>query len=255
MIRRLNYTGRVKIRRDDVAVQIQELDGQPTVTASTKLGEYAFPDEAMLFLEAYRQTTWMRFPFGTVGNPATPDTAREILSEFDGVEGILFRLKVTQPGERPVLLGVADRVSSGQPDERVDRDPLLPVVPSNLGDELWRIDLTDEPRLLVNRSAVSDWRQLAASPIFVALIYPAVLRQILETVIINNQHRDVDDDYDWQSRWLKFAILLPGVDRQLPERQDESAARMWIDDAVVAFAHRLELAKKFVDAWQPLGDH
>jgi hypothetical protein len=253
MIRRLNYTGRVKVRREDVAVTVDAYEDGFAVSAGLSLEDYDFPSDAYVYLEAYRQTTWTRFPYGTVGNIQSPPIEQRALGEFGYPEGILFRLKVTKSGDKHVLLGVADRIPVGLPADDADRDPLLSVYPAHLGDELWQLDLSDEPRLLVNKTVVSDWRQLATSSIFVALVYPAALRQILETILLLCQHRDADDEFDWKSRWLRFSRGLPGVDRELPEKDDEEGAKLWISDAVSAFAKKLKLGEKFANAWQPIG--
>lgn len=253
MIRRLNYTGRVKIRREDVSVHVTPIEGGFAVSATAKLEDYGFPPDALISLEAYRQTTWMRFPHGTVSGLQAPPLEERVLSEFDFPDGILFRLKVTQSGERHLLLGVADQIPAGEPDSDADMDPLLPVFPAQLADEIWQLDLAAEPRLLVNKSVVSDWRQLALSPTFVALVYPAALRQILDSILFWHQHRDFDDEFDWRSRWLRFAILLPGVDRELPGKDEEEATRLWIGEVVAAFANKLKLGEKFCAAWQPIG--
>lgn len=251
MIRRLNYTGRVKIFRSDVRLATHAAKDGLSFDAQVRLLDYALPAEALVFVEAYRQTTWMRFPFGTVANLQPPPPEQRRLSEFDSPEGILFRVKVTQAKDEHILLAAADRIPLAEPDKDADKESLLPVVPAELGDELWRVDLDDEPRLLVNKSATSDWQQLALSPVFVSLVYPSALRQVLNNVLASG-HRDTEDDTDWRSKWLRFASLQPGMDPELPPKENgEEAALHWVDDAVAAFAKKLTLRDKFTEAWQP----
>lgn len=99
------------------------------------------------------------------------------------------------------------------------------------------------------KATAPDWRQLAQSPVFFALVYPAVLRQVLANVLAGG-HRDTDDDTDWRSRWLRFATLQPGMDPQPPEKQEGlEAALRWEEDAVAAFARKQALKEKFTAAW------
>jgi len=253
MIRRLNYTGRIKIHRADVRLATREDDGALSFDADLRLHDYELPAEALVFVEAYRQTTWMRFPFGTVANLLPPPTEQRRLAEFDSADGIRFRVKVTQAHDEHILLAAADRIPLAQPEDDAERESLLPVVPAELGDELWRVDLSDEPRLLVNKSAASDWRQLAKSPIFVSLVYPSVLRQVL-TDILADGHRDTDDEADWRSNWLRFAARLPGMNPHPPEKDEgEEAAARWVEDAVAGFARKLALKAKFTEAWHSKG--
>lgn len=87
---------------------------------------------------------------------------------------------------------------------------MLPVVPYDLGEQLWRVDFEVEPSLLVNK-AVGDWRAVSLSPGFVALVYPAVLREVLTRTLLFEKHFDLDDPEEPLSRWLRFASLLPGM--------------------------------------------
>ena len=94
MIRRFNYTNRIRILRKDVPIKLREEDGKIFFDADlSALKEYDLPLESFVFVEAYRQTNWMRFKFGQVG-AITPEKNRH-LSQFETPEGILFRVKVT----------------------------------------------------------------------------------------------------------------------------------------------------------------
>src|SRR5437016_2570906 len=98
-ISRLNYTGRKRLNRKDVQILLLEPSGGPlSFEAKLKLAEYKFPADALVFVEAYRQTQWMRFTFGKVGAVVPPVDRR--LTEFDSPDGILFRVRVTSSSDR-----------------------------------------------------------------------------------------------------------------------------------------------------------
>ena len=118
-IRRLNYTGRKRIKREDVSILLH--DNPAMFDADlTRLAEYALPKDAFVFVEARLQTRWMRFKYGTVG-AITPDPDRR-LTEFDSAEGIRFSVKVTATSDKAgKLLAEADRIPvcfSGENQER-----------------------------------------------------------------------------------------------------------------------------------------
>jgi hypothetical protein len=72
-IRRINSTGRKKIVREDARIFVRtDSDGVLTFDAVLDLTNYNLPEDACVFVEAYRQTTFMRFPHGTVGAPQPP---------------------------------------------------------------------------------------------------------------------------------------------------------------------------------------
>lgn len=145
------------------------------------------PPESLVFVEAYRQTVWMRFAWGTVGALQAP--ADRTLAEFDSTEDILFRVRVTSLGtpEEPhgLLLAEADRICLRGPEETEEnRDTIFPVVPTELGDELWKVSFENErPRLLVNLRAAGNYKQFTLHPAFIALVYPAAMREVLWRIV------------------------------------------------------------------------
>jgi hypothetical protein len=249
--RRLNYTGRQRITRGDVRITACERAGQPpTFDAAIRMEGYRLPADALVCVEAYRQTRWMRFDFGTVGALVPPlDRA---LTEFESLDQILFRVKVTSAsGDRQgLLLAEADQIPIRRPeDSEEERIPLFPVAPDDLGAEVYRVDFSDgPPKLLVNRT-VGDWRQVAQSPPFRSLVYSAALRQILTRILCIERYGDIDDAEDWRSRWLRFAVGLSGVG-DVPDTEDLDACEVWIDAAVAAFARQFQMTDQFHTFWR-----
>jgi len=253
MIRRFNYTGRVLIRRPDTRVTLTNAEPQFAFDVDLNLASYNLPPEARVFFEAYRQTTWMRFDFGRVGAIQRPDDRR--LIEFDSPEGILFRVKVTAPGDRHTLLAEADRIPLVKTEEQeTPRTPLLPVKPQKLGDEIYRLDFSspeNRPLLLINSDA-GEYSLIARAPAFMSLVYPAVFREVLTRVLVIDQHDDYDNPEDWRSQWVRFAMLSPGLG-EIP-KPDETEDRLdWIENAVSAFAKRIQVRSKFAEFWREGG--
>ncbi len=154
-IRRINSTGRRRIARSDVAVLVQpDAEGVLEFDATLDLAGYELPADALVFVEAYRQTTFMRFPHGTVAAPMCPAGVSRRLTEFASPERLLFRVKVTSSGDRfGLLLAEADQIPVNEDEEQPEhRMPLLPPRPEDLGQEVWRVDFSgaDGPYLLVN---------------------------------------------------------------------------------------------------------
>ncbi len=248
MIRRINYTGRVKIHQSSVRLAMVDIEGSLGFDAHLDLEEYELASDAQVFVEAYRQTTWMRFAFGTVGALQMPERLARRLTEFDSGEGVLFRVKVTQSTNEHILLAAADRIPLQEKGADSDNESLLPVVPKDLGEELWQITFNPEPYLLVSKSATADWNQLSLSPLFQGLVYPAALRIVLSRAL-SSGIRDTEDDGSWESKWLRFATLLPGMPTDLPKEDDDDDEVVWIEDAVRAFSKKLLLCQKFSAKW------
>jgi len=250
-VRRLNYTGRQRLHHADMRFTIHTGgDGSPTFDADLSFDRYCLPSNAPVFVEAYRQTTWMRFPFGKVGRLHPPDDRR--LTEFDSPEGVRFRVRVTSPVEPIGLeLAEADRIEPRKPEEKPEnRTPLLTVVPSqNMGDRICRVDFGDGdyPLLLVN-AAVGNWKEVVRQPAFISLVYPTALEQILGRILFIENYSETDDAEDWRSQWLRFASLVLDVGNP-PALDEREQCDEWIDNAVAAFCRKFRTLKRFFEYW------
>jgi len=234
-IRTLNYTNRKRIRREDARITVRDKEGRTSFDATLNLDEYQLPSDARVFIEAYRQTQYMRFDFGVASAIIVP--ANRTLRSFDSAEGVLFRVKVvTKIDPHGLLLAEADQIRPRRStDEDQNRIPLLPVVPSDsMGDEIWRLEFDDQQTLLLLNSSLGDWRAVARDPVFISLVYPSVFRTVLWRIVHIEKHQDTEDPDDWRSRWLLFAVSLPGVSDP-PGDNEGNHLDDWIDTAVGAF--------------------
>lgn len=245
---RLNFTGRRRISHDHVKISVATQDPQITFSARMSLETYGFPATATLIVEAYRQLELCRFEFGTVTRPIPPPICR--LAEFGTLDGVKFRLKVVS-SDKPHgrLLGVADRiVAINEALDRTRRIPLLNVKGHDLGREIWKLDFTDEPILLINYR-LANKHALARSSVFQAMVLPEVLRAILNRVLLVDQYRYFEDEDDWAARWLRFASSFPGVG-DVPDDPDMDLDMEWIDSAVSAFCQWRGTDRLFREFWR-----
>ena len=229
-IRRINFTGRHRLHAGDVDIEIHDATPPRIVVAKLELDSYGLPSDASVYIEAYRQTPYMRFACGTVEELKI--TNELSLDEFDSPEGVKFRVKVTSasPATRGRLLAEL----SGIYDRR--RESILAVVPhSDLDQEVFRIDFAEEPILLVNNK-LDRWKEAVTEPMFVSLVFPAAFRTILTRILHIEGNTDSDDVDDWQSRWLQFAKSLVGRSEPPLEIDDPAQIDEWIETAVAAFS-------------------
>ncbi|MEZ6122228.1 MAG: hypothetical protein R3C49_03505 [Planctomycetaceae bacterium] len=245
---RLNFTGRKRISHDHVRISVTADNGQYSFSARMNLESYRFPESAAVIVEAYRQLELLRFEFGSVVRPIPPPNCR--LTEFGSLDGVRFRVKVVSTdAPRGQLLAVADRITAT--DEalgRVRRIPLINVKGHDLGREIWKLDLTDEPLLLINYR-MANKHSLVRSPMFQSLVLPSVLRTILTRVLLIDGYRQFEDDDDWAARWLRFAASFPGVG-EVPEDEDPEMDAEWIEGAVSAFCLWRGVDRLFREFWR-----
>jgi hypothetical protein len=254
MISRFNYTGRTKLRSQWIRITVHE-DSPRRFDAELNFQEGNFPPDAAVYLEATSSgsATMMRFDFGTVASIAAPPD--RVLTDVSG-EHVIFTVKVvdrTQHVGR--ILGLADGIRPKQDGDGspTGRRPILPVNPVDLGQRIWKLTYTKNDVYLDVNKHVPEIKEIArGNHLFFGLVYPEVIRQILERLLLGEGHFEPSgDDEDWRDLWLRYGISWhpekaypPRISRHVDEGAREEAGR-WIEDVVDAFCeqHRVR------DAW------
>ena len=87
MKRHINYTGRVRITRDQARVRIldEPLDGRPVFEINLRsIGQDGrYPDNALVRVESSRSNVVQRWAFGTIANPTVPTTRERRLTDVE----------------------------------------------------------------------------------------------------------------------------------------------------------------------------
>ena len=272
MIRRFNHTGRVKIVCGHATVTLRRVKGDargahgPGVAdglgatdspssawcfdLKMNLVGYAFPRDARVRVEAWRGAAFQRWDWGSVGAPTEPSERARRLTDVP--ETSQFRVCVIAADDSGRLLGLADKLRP-----RLPVESLLPLVPADLGSEVWRLDYgqgDDIVVLKVNRDLPDFDLTVRTDPAFRGLVMPQVLRSVLERALLVEREDPEDPEGRWSS-WFDLARGIlpegdpPPVDR---EAQDDEIARAdrWIDDVVAAFsAGSVKALKGYRESW------
>jgi hypothetical protein len=240
--RRLNSTGRMRITRDRVHLvldQPADITAFPWVSASINLGDLDFPAGAYVALEAYYRTSSMRFACGTVAHPNIP--ARMELSDIDRGGAIRFRLLIVAPDNSGRILGSAEGLRPAKSGEGPDRQPLLPLRETDLGSELWRIDVDHRTgaTLLINSAVPGLAGRIRALPLLQGLVLPHAFRMILMN--LSAEGEDEGDDF-WGNDWRKFLSEI-GAPTE-PEDDDHDTVQVWLYTCVEAFCNLKDFASR-----------
>jgi hypothetical protein len=249
MIRKINFTGRKKIRRNKVRVDIQRnAGGRRIFNILIDLAEMGLDSEARVYVEAYHRTGYQRFDFGSVGERRLPED--RCLSHFADSILPLFRVKVVdRRSAHGRILASLDRIRP----ESVENQPsgshsLLFVEYEDLGNQIWQLDLEgDWPVLKLNHKVDDIGLVASLDTEFSALVYPEVLRQILTRILLEEEHTDPHCDDDWPSLWLQLASCLQDVGEPPTTRGEQTA---WIDRATEAFAAKRDFINRFNQSFQ-----
>lgn len=247
MAERFNYTNRATIDNHHVHVALVKQGDDARFSAKIDFSAYQFPASARVFIEAYRKNQLIRFDFGTVGAFAAP--ANTSVAAFgNDVGAVLYRVKVVGNDAHRSILGMPNRGIGARAEnaEGGASDCILPLghLPRD-SEQVWAMDFDGEyPRLCINR----DLEPAALkADFFIALVYPAALRSVLEYTFL--RHFD-GRDCAWADDWKQFAaenLQEPYPD--ISDSTDIDAAYCqtisdWIENVVDAFVANAELVAK-----------
>ena len=245
MIRKFNYTGRKKISRSGVRIDlIRSSTGVRSFNISFNLQDLLLPDNAHIYVEAYHRTAYQRFDFGTIETRRIPKN-RDLIY-FSNRVVPLFRLKVVdKTGSHGRIIASVDKIRPASVDDLpAGSQSLLFVEYEDLGNVIWQLDLDGDWPVLKLNHQIDEISLIAASDNrFLPLVYPEAFRQILIRILVEDQHTDPDCDDDWPSLWLKLACKLPGMSDPPPIHKADQ--QLWIDRAVGAFASHNKLFDLF----------
>jgi len=240
MLRKLNFTERVKIPRNNIRVTLRR-DGDGVLAFDPQLsfdGVAVLPT-ARVFIEAYYRTSFMRFDCGSVGAFAPPDDRR--LREIDGTSVVRFRVKVVE--SHRIMAVAEDIVVSEEKQEASGRMPLLPVnFTDALDQQAWRVAFESNGPLLELNNRISAIKDVARNDAaFFALVYPAAVRQVLGQILLVDQHDAHEEGDEWWNLWLRWAARYA---TPLPGALDD--APFWIDEVIAAFCNE----QLTIDRWR-----
>lgn len=250
MIRRFNYTGRVKIPRNRIDISLFKDSLGKYFKAKINLDGLDLPHDAKIYIEPNYKGVYQRFYFGTVSKFHQPEEAR--LSELPETELVYFDISVVDEKSRTgLILGKAKGIAVNTDGVPSDRIPLLPVNPTDLKNQFWKLsfDSSDDgrPILEINKN-IPDVFEMARNDIkFISLVYPSAFREVLIKLI---EQGDADAEEDsWNSQWIKFINSNLGI-KSFPEIDNESNGltveqETWIDDCVNEYCKKLRLFEKF----------
>ena len=247
MIKRVNSTGRKRIPKNLVSIEV--FDGEPrTFVAFLDMASMGFQNEAEVVIEATCAGSSLvkRFDFGTTNDICIPPDRK--LSELTG-ENIIFGVKVIDRTERfGRILGICENVrpvSSGK-QTASGRQGILPVEQVSLGDELWKLDFKEQDVFLLVNKDIPELRDQVQNPFFCTIVYPEIIRRVLDRAIEENVDVDDKDDDRWSVLWLRFGRNLHSTQMIPPSKDDSREVRdEWIDEVVIEFCREHSLKQRY----------
>jgi hypothetical protein len=250
MIRKFNYTGRKKLKRQRVDISVADERPYKSFTATLDLKGLGLPDDAKVYIEPYYKSSFMRFPFGTVSNPQTPKNT--ILTDIPSTSIIRFRVKVVDETTKlGRIIRVADKIKPKNLEESGNRMSILYIDwDKDLDQQIFRIVFDHEyPCLEINKRIENAKELVKSDQVFRSLVFPVAVRQV-GYKIVNTWGDFEEEDSSWQATWLKFIkdVLKVNVDVEFDEDRSEDEINHWVEEIVAAFCRKNKFRTKFEQA-------
>lgn len=248
-MKRFNYTGRIRLLKTDIHVQVSHHDSHvPYFSIALDLEGYGLPTNASLVIEASQGTRFMRFDIGKVG--LIEDTTKLELSDFDDIEQLRFRVKVIED-ETGKMLALANGVHSVADDknENENQTSILPVRSTDLsGDGIcWKLEYNEIDVSLLIEKELGGKEQVVRSNLFKLLILPSAMREILNCLVKDEWDEEMSDSSDWKTKWLLFVKQLGG---STPDMGLDADNNEWVDGAVRRLVNKLGNRKEFLKVFE-----
>jgi hypothetical protein len=241
MLKKINYTGRRKILKNEATFSIHKEENNVSFDVNFKLDTTDIPDHASLYVEAYYQETRQRFSFGRIDEQKPPKD--RLLNEINLSGNTLFRiLIVDEESAHGKLLASGEQFRVWE-DDKNNSQSLIAVEVKDLGSEVWKIEFDDcgEPELCIDRKIPDAINRISDDIFFQSLILPAAFREILTWYFWQG------DEFggEKRERWMEFAEVYGG---KIPKHlEDQESIVKWVDEVVMAFSSQFKLCEKFVE--------
>lgn len=250
MIRRFNYTKRVKIARSRVDIRLFKDKESKYFKAKVDLEGLRFPADAKIYIEPNYKGVYQRFYYGTVSSVKEPDNTR--LTELPETELAYFDISIVDESQTiGLLLGKARGMPVSTDDLPNDKIPLLYVNPTDLKNQFWKLtfDSSEDGRpVLEINNQIPDLHQRAKGDInFICLVYPIAFRGVLNKMIEFGTF-EAETEH-WITQWVKFIDVFLGI-KSLPSINDQDKSltpeqEEWIDLCVNEYSRKLQLFEKY----------
>ena len=262
--RNFNYTGRMLITQECIDARLSEIHQKAPLLQmefdwSMKPALEQIPPNAKVFVDVGKDMSFMRFDYGTFGNPVSPDNVS--LSELDSWTSASFVVRVVDGGN---LLAASKKhtVSIAQPDLK-SRRSLIIADYEDLGERPWKLEVYEEiqlPKLVFNQkwwdAAMDSGKPLQEDSKVMGMIMPSVFEGMLNFLMISMKadlYRWYEDQ-TWKGAWIRFArSLLPEntppsyEENETDEAQFLQDASEWIGNVVANYSESKALSSNLIN--------
>jgi hypothetical protein len=244
-IRNFNYTGRQKIQDQFIDVKCQRAGQTIRATGRLDLAALDLP-KASARIDVYRGNDRDSLIVHNVDRELSFDHEFSVDAP---AEVILMEFQMYIPDGPELGRILASRAKFKPPTDEGSQGgrSLLPFSARDLGQLLWKIDVSgDQPEVVIN-SKIGDWKGFSKSANFYTVAMPVIVGEIADWLWRESASADPGDN-EIAAQWKAYFLKNLGIELENGQGdQDENRAE-WVDSCVNAFSakHRL------FDKWESL---
>jgi hypothetical protein len=254
MLKRINYTDRRRIPRNQVAVKVDPTDPASfTIDLPADLLSNPDMETAYVDITSAGNSEVLRHRLTWTGSCLARGPYP--LGRISWKKAI-FDIKVVETaGEDPGrILRRASRLKAvGAGGEAQDEatHQLLTTIREPLGEQVWTLRFTDEVTLVINDALTMSEEQFVAHQAFASLVFPEICRRAVEWALVSEGVLPGDlnaEETSSAALWVRFAIdMAPDAECPLTPTggwtpHNRSELDEWIDEVVRALCRRHRLS-------------
>ncbi|BBT18430.1 hypothetical protein WP8S17C03_44790 [Metapseudomonas otitidis] len=247
MSRRFNFTGRVRIHKDDIRITIDSSNGSSICSVCLRLEEYSVPSDARVIVEAERgRALRLRHEWGYAGNALSSEggcSAFDVSSMGD-LEDVRFRVLVVEPSTSRLLAAAEGVEAHSNDDIQESQRSLLPIVMKDLYGGVWELEDMDGTPTLALDINLGTKNELKSSPVLFSIL-PGVVRAILVYQALERSDEEPDEDTGDSTsatRWLELGSKWAGF--PCPGNAEYRDIDDWAQKAVTGFCREKKLRSR-----------
>ena len=246
MRRRVRLTGRRQLARSSVKAKIHDSEGKKLVsmTIANPAAFKGMPESARVKLRLFENKFSETLEFGTIGKMRT---VAEIKDGAFAVPSCQLRVVASEGDRNGLLLGSTSpwtlRIGGDDKSGKASEGILL-FQPLDIAPRTWKLNIREDefPVVYVDKSIPDARTWVRNDPVFVSCVLPAIIREIFESILM----QDARPDKAWENDWLVWAeSLMSG--KAVPWSDDRKQRWEWVDDLLDSFCQRHGTLKLLVD--------
>lgn len=239
MRKSIRLTGRKQLAISDFDFQLRDVGGKQVATLTVDRGaSQSLPADALVRVKLVENKRVSVLRFGSISEPKLDFDVGETPFRAPSCQ-----VRIVKAGDPDGLLIGSTSTWTYKTDGA--QEGILQFQSFDIAPRLWKLELRDQeyPIVYVDQQVPDAAAWAGTSPIFGALVFPTVVREVFRKIA--DQSAGARPDDGWMADWIGWAENLAPGDAMPLGAEDEELGN-WCDSVVDAFLRRHGVASKAI---------